>query len=890
MVAKLLAQHTPRYLAVALDTPGPTFRDEIYGEYKANRPPPPPDLAQQMERIVELLRLAGWPVLGRPGVEADDIIASLAAWVLGEQMEAVIVSADKDLLQLVGPRCRLYDVMRERVLGIEETREKLGVAPEQVADWLALTGDRVDNIPGVPGVGAKTATELLRAWGTLQEIYDNLEDIPKPALRRKLQENRAQAELSRALTGLRRDISLVRDVDELMRKPVQAAPLLELAQRLELSRLAQDIGMLTGDKASAQMAAADLSSTAPGQVDASAQVDASIQVEASITAHRATDYLLDNGSLDEGRLRQLFAELEKAELALLDAEEEADCQDRHPRWHLAWPAGVFTFTLQLSASREPGYGEGYRGQGHNGQGHKEASTPDRDDTPSAEERLLRRLLSGRGWRWGAVDGETLRRQASRLQLPVPELSLDFTLGSYLLHSERGPHRLAALAERHPEWWPGGGLSLDRAIAAAQAARAAPALCRCLDETGVGHLLRQVELPLARVLAEMERTGVLLDLELLARLRREAGDELEALEVACKTCAGADFNIQSPRQLESILFDRLALPVIKRTKTARSTDHSVLEELSPLHELPSLILRHRELSKLKATYLDVLPRAVDQATGRLHTRFHQSVAATGRLSSSDPNVQNIPVKGEFGARIRKAFVAPQGWCIMAADYSQIELRVLAHLSGDEQLAGAYRKAADVHVQTACALFDIQPERVTREQRAQAKTVNFAVVYGQSQFALARSLGIERREAKRYIDAFFARYAGVRAYFTRVLEEARERGEVRTLLGRRRGVADLRSKNAHLRAAAERVACNTPVQGSAADILKKAMLDVQSVLEEAKARTRMVLTVHDELVFELFDQEAETLPPKVVAAMCMAVPLDVPLVVDWGCGPNWADAKS
>jgi len=519
-------------------------------------------------------------------------------------------------------------------------------------------------------------------------------------------------------------------------------------------------------------------------------------------------------------------------------------------------------------------------------------------TPLLENSLIPKLaLAKREMVFWARRGVTLRG-----------VRFDPSLASYLLDPSRHAHRLEDVARQELD----GDLSEETAVrgkgkkaltwdevevepVAAYANERADFTYRLselltprMHEGEFERLFYEIELPLAGVLATMELTGIRVDTEPLAKLSEEAGVELERLHAQCTDLAGHDFNVSSPRQLETILFDELDLPVIKKTKTARSTDHEVLEELALLHPLPQAILEHRSLSKLKSTYLDALPREVNPDTGRIHTRYNQLVTATGRLSSSDPNLQNIPIRTEMGRRVRDAFVPKEGWSMLAADYSQIELRVLAHLSRDPALVDAFSRGDDVHVQTACALFGVQPDEVTKSMRGQAKTVNFAVIYGQTQFALARNLKIERSEAKRYIDAFFDQYAGVKSFLDEVVEQARANGLVTTLLGRRRSLADIRSTNHNLRAAAERIARNTPIQGTAADIMKVAMVRIQHEIERRRMQSRMVLTVHDELVFESPPEERETLEKLVVDHMQNAVPLSVPLPVDVGWGANWGAA--
>jgi DNA polymerase-1 len=851
MLLKLLRECEPHGLIVAMDSSQRSFRKELFEAYKANRPPAPPDLQQQMVRVREVVEAWGMAPIEAPGFEADDIIATLVAQAREKGLRVVIVSADKDLLQLVGPDVVMYDTMRDKVFGAEETREKLGVEPGQVRDLLALMGDSSDNVPGVPSVGQKTAAKLLADYGSFEGIYENLESITRKALKAKLTEHREDALASRELVTLRTDVPI--DPDAVTRSYAggNTGALRAILSELELTRLL------------AQLGPASNAESAP-----------------RIEGHYETI------TSAEGLARVVRAVRETGRFALYTVMDIDDpIRAELVGVGVSWLEGVSAY-IPL--------------------GHRYIGAPDHltwDDagpvlTPLLENSLIPKLtLAKRETVFWARRGVTLRG-----------VRFDPSIASYLLDPSRHAHRLEDVARHELD----GDLSEDQAVRgkgkkaltwdevevevvapyanerADFTFRLSELLTPRMHEGEFERLFYDIELPLAGVLATMELTGIRVDTAPLDQLSKEASAELERLHAVCTELAGHEFNVSSPRQLETILFDELDLPVVKKTKTARSTDHAVLEELALLHPLPQAILEHRSLSKLKNTYLDALPREIDPDTGRIHTRYNQLVAATGRLSSSDPNLQNIPIRTEMGRRVRDAFVPETGWSMLAADYSQIELRVLAHLSRDPALVDAFSRGDDVHVQTACALFGVQPEEVTKRMRGQAKTVNFAVIYGQTQFALARNLKIERSEAKRYIDAFFDQHAGVKAFLDDVVEQARANGLVTTLLGRRRSLADIRSTNHNLRAGAERIARNTPIQGTAADIMKVAMVRIQQDLEKQHLRSRMVLTVHDELVFESPPDEHEALQTLVVDGMQNAVPLSVPLPVDIGWGPNWGAA--
>lgn len=835
MFRKLIDELDPRRIVVAMDTKSPTFRKELFEAYKANRPPPPPDLSIQIERIVELVTAWGMNPIGIPGYEADDIIATCVVRARAAGLKVVIVSADKDLLQLIDDETVMYDTMRGTIYGRKETIDRMGVPPEQVRDLLALMGDSSDNIPGVPSVGQKTAAKFLGKYGSLEGIYEHIDEF-KGKTRERLIEYRDVAFLSRDLVALKQDVELPFDPLECRFEGGDLGALRRIFSELEFTALMASL-------------------------------------EPSGNAVEADHALIDDAEELE---RFLLVAREKAELGL-----HCLIEGGNPHHARAYALGLaFDSGLARVVRLED-----------------EATIAALK--PVLENSLIRKYSDD-------IKRDDLALRAYGIRLRGH--AFDTMLASYLLDPSRNSHGIvevvrAELGEEIPsdEQVLGKGakrlavslldtdslLSLS-AVRSDYAMRLARVMGDRMREEPFKTLYHGLELPLAHVLADIEAAGVRLDTELLGRMSKEVGAQIDALEKRCYELAGREFNVGSPRQLEVILFDELKLPVQKRTKTGRSTDQSVLEDLSLLHELPETILEYRTLTKLKSTYLDLLPREVNPETGRVHTSFNQAVAATGRLSSSDPNLQNIPIRTELGRKIRDAFIPREGFWILAADYSQIELRILAHLSRDEALLEAYRTGADVHRQTASALFGVPVEEVDREMRARAKTVNFAVIYGQTEFALARNLKIERSEARRYIEAFFTRYQGVARYMDEAVEEARRRGYAETILERRRNIPDLHSENRNLRAAAERIARNTPIQGSAADIIKRAMVDLHESMRRARYESRILLTVHDELVFEIAPDERDELEPLIREKMEGAAKLDLPLIVEIGYGKNWGEA--
>ena len=845
---KLLKEDDPEYLAVVYDAKGPSFRKELYPEYKANRPPMPEDLIAQQEpirRIVEALGVRGVEV---EGLEADDIIAALTRVARQAGYDVVIVSSDKDFYQLLGDGVRMYDPnpKRETSLNAASIDEKFGLTPAGFLEAQGLMGDSTDNIPGIPGVGEKTAAKLIAQFGTIEELYQRLDEVPQAKLRAKLEENRDSAFLSRDLARLKADAELNLKLEDLVRRPAQTDDLLQIYEDLEFTRFA-----------------AELAPTAKISYEDYHLVTTTEELEALLPELAASERLsvdLETTSLDPMR-----AEIVGLSLA--------------PRPHRAFYIPVGHQTLG-AVQLEPG--------------------PVLDALrPSLEDEKIPKV--GQNIKYDYII-------LARHGVTVFPISDDPMVASYLLDPGAGGHGLDDLCRK---WLGHENITYQQVVGSkkagfetvtpeaardyacedADAALILAGLLReKLEQADLNELYDTLELPLVSILAEMEMNGVGLDRDLLETLSQQMGDRLVESEKRIYALAGREFNINSPKQLGAILFEDLQLPQGKKTqkKTGYSTDVEVLTDLARLHELPAEILNYRTLTKLRSTYVDALAGLIHPDTGRVHTSFNQTVTATGRLSSSDPNLQNIPVRTDEGRRIREAFIPGPGGLILSADYSQIELRILAHYSGDPNLQQAFTSGEDVHTRTAAEIFDVFPALVTPEMRREAKAVNFGIVYGQQAFGLARQLGIERKTAQQYIDQYLKRYAGVKTFMEETMKEARKIGYVTTLMGRRRLLPELKSKNYQARSMAERMAINTPIQGSAADLIKKAMIAVHQAVKKQGLKAKMILQVHDELVFDAPENEIETLTSLVREHMEGAAQLDVPLVVDVSHGKNWAEA--
>ena len=852
MLHKLIGERKPALLAVAMDTKGPTFRDELFDAYKANRGEPPPDLSVQIARSREIVEAYNIPIFQEEGVEADDLIASIAQQTQKKGLFLVIVGADKDLMQLVNDRVVLWDTMRDVVYGPEEVEAKFGVKPSQMRDLLALMGDSVDNVPGVPSIGIKTAAELLRQFGSIDEAYKRLDEIPKKRTREALAQHEAEARLSQQLVSLRDDVPCKLELDKLRYGGADYDKLRRLYNELGFQRMIATIPApeLSRPKAKAEHA----------------------PVFEAVTSAKALEAIAK-------------AAQKKGKLAV-GVETTAK-------------AAMRAALVGISLAIEPGRGF------YVPLLHRYIGAP-KQLTLAEVKQILGPVLADPDIAKIGHDLKYVDVVLGRHGMPLRGIAFDTMMASYLVDPER-IHDLPALAKREldvdlptfdqvtektrSKQLTFDQVSIERATEYAGAGieatlRAAEVLETAVAAAGVASVMRDIEIPLSLVLADMERTGVLVDVRELSRLGEMVQAQIVELEAKCKELAGRDFNVNSPRQLEVVLFDELKLKPIKRTKTARSTDAEVLEQLASEHPLPRLILEHRQLSKLKGTYIDALPALIHPETGRVHCEWSQAVAATGRISSNDPNLQNIPIRTELGRSIRKAFVAPEGMQIVSADYSQIELRVLAHLSKDPVLIDAFRRGQDIHTRTAMEVFGLTADQVEAEHRRRAKAINFGIIYGMGEVALAKRIDVSRAEAAHFIEAYFQRYEAVRRFLDQTLDEARQTGVVHTLFGRRRVLSNIRSANPMLRAAAERIAQNTPIQGTAADLLKIAMIKLARPVVPG---ARMVLTVHDELVFEVPNEHVEEAKERIRETMQNVAELEVPLVVDVSSGPSWGDAK-
>jgi len=882
MLERLVRQCRPALLAIAMDSGRVTFRKEIFDAYKANRPPSPADLKQQMARCEQIVRAFNIPIFKQDGVEADDLIASAVKRAGEHQLKVVIVAADKDLMQLVSEHTIMWDTMRDRVFGIPEVEERFGVRVDQVRDLLALTGDTSDNIPGVPSVGPKTAKELLNEFDTLQGIYDRIDQLKKKGLKDKLIEHREKAFLSQQLVTLKDDCPIEIDKEHLnyggRDVPALKALYAELGFQRQLQALVNEPeGASTGPRTSPTLQLGSQPVPATGMAPI-----ANPSKSASVAPVGAPEITVIT---NKDALNALAAELAQAGQFSIAVETSS-------------PNTLRSALVGIAFSARAGQAV------YVPVGHRYMGCPKQLTLGEVRE-VLGPLLADDQVGKVALDLKRVDVVLSHSGFAFKGYAFDAALAAYLLDPESRNDR-EPLVQRELGVVPTSydsltkkkrgqtldfdELSIEEAsqfvgASAVFAYHLRERLEPRLQEDGLDKLLREVELPLAVLLARMEERGVLVDTAHLGALGRDCEREIARLEAEAHRIAGRAFNVNSPRQLETLLFDELGLKPLRRTKTSRSTDADTLEALADEHPLPKVILEIRQVSKLKGTYIDALPQLLNPNTGRIHTSWEQAVAATGRLSSTDPNLQNIPIRTELGRKIRQAFVPPPGHVLVSADYSQIELRVLAHLSQDAVLLDAFRTGQDIHTRTAMEIFELREEELTREHRTRAKAVNFGVIYGQGDSGLSKSLGIARAEASSFIAAYFRRYEGVRRFMNETLERARAGEAVRSLLGRRRLLPTIRSANRAERLAAERIAMNMPIQGTAADLLKLAMLALK---EPPTPGARMTLSVHDELVFEVPEAEVPEAQAKIKEAMEHVYQLAVPLTVEVGHGANWNDA--
>lgn len=858
MLRKLLEDYSPTQVAVVFDAPGKTFRDEMFEEYKAQRPPMPDDLRAQIEPLYAIIRAMGLPLIIKAGVEADDVIGTLARQAEAEGKHVVISTGDKDMAQLVSEHITLVNTMSNTVYDVAEVQNKYGVGPELIIDLLALQGDSADNIPGVPGVGEKTALALLQGIGGVEAIYANLDKVPELTFRgaktmpKRLEEHRDLAFLSYKLATIKVDCELEETLEDLTIQPSNTAELAQFFTELEFKSWLEELGgeptstkeakearyttIYTKEALSewlerlkkAKLFAFDTETTALDYMSAEL-VGVSFAVEPFEAAYVpvAHDYVGAPEQLErEWVLEQLKPILESPEIKKIGQNLKYDMSVLAPYGiklqGIAYDTMLESYVLDSVASRH-----------------------DMDT-------LARRYLNRPTLSFEEIAGKGAK-QLTFNQIPLEQA------GQYAAEDADITLQL------HQAIWP----QLEKI----------PSLVKVFED---------IELPLLSVLSRMERNGCHIDVQMLRTQSQELATKMAELEAKAHELAEGPFNLSSPKQLGEILFEKQGLPVLKKTpKGAPSTAEAVLAELALEYELPSVIMEYRGLSKLKSTYTDKLPEMVDSA-GRLHTSYHQAVTATGRLSSSDPNLQNIPIRTAEGRRIRQAFTATPGHKIVAADYSQIELRIMAHLSGDESLQQAFAQGLDIHSATAAEVWGLAVDEVSAEMRNNAKAINFGLIYGMSAFGLAKQLGIPRYQAQEYIDTYFERYPGVKSYMETTRELAHEQGYVETLFGRRLYLPEINSRNGMRRQAAERTAINAPMQGTAADIIKRAMLAVDAWLESSGVPARMVMQVHDELVFEVEESAVDTLVTHITQHMEVAAELAVPLVVDVGVGNNWDEA--
>ena len=884
MLKSLIKQYNPTHMAVIFDAKGKTFRDDIYKEYKANRPPMPDELRSQIEPLHAIIKAMGLPVIVEPGVEADDVIGTLAKHATEKGIDTLISTGDKDMAQLVNEHVTLINTMTNQLMDVEGVNTKFGIPPELVIDFLALKGDKVDNIPGVPGVGDKSAQALLNGIGGIDDIYKNLDKIAELSFRgsksmaAKMQEYEEQARLSHTLATISIDLDLDYDVEELMPCQADNEQLRDLFAEFEFKRWHAEVSALLagGDTTTAVAASEDADDS---EQDSSSGSSVDIDKSKYETV------------LDEERFNAWVEKLVNAELFAFDTETTS------LNYMDAELVGV-SFCIEEGEA---------------------AYVPVAHDYPDAPAQLSREFVLDA--LKPILESDTVIKVGQHIKydknvlanydITLNGIGFDTMLESYVLNSTAQRHDMDSLALAylghktiHFEEIAGKGakqltfnqISLEEAgpYAAEDAditLRLHNAIWTKLKEIPeLKNLLIDVEVPLACVLSRMEQEGVLIDSQRLRQQSQDLATRIAELESEVHEEAGEPFNLGSTKQLQHVLFEKMSLPIIKKTpKGAPSTSEDVLQELALEYPLPKKIMEYRGLTKLKNTYTDKLPKMINHRTGRVHTSYHQAVTATGRLSSTDPNLQNIPIRNEEGRRVRQAFVPREGNKFVAADYSQIELRIMAHLSGDKGLLDAFAHGKDIHKATAAEVFGVPLDEVTTEQRRSAKAINFGLIYGMSAFGLSKQLNIPRNEAQKYMDLYFERYPGVLEYMDSTRESAKDKGYVETVFGRRLYLPDIKASNGARRKGAERAAINAPMQGTAADIIKMAMIKVDDwIRKTASDDVTMMMQVHDELVFEIKEDKVETYVSTITALMESAATLNVPLVVEAGVGENWDEA--
>ncbi|MBU4561522.1 DNA polymerase I [bacterium] len=847
MLLKTLKKESPDYMAVCFDYPAPTFRHKEYREYKATRKKSPDELKNQIPLTHEIVRALNLALFEKEGYEADDLIATLSERAKKEGIETVIVTGDKDALQLVDKSTSVLNEPKNILYDEKEVKERIGVTPEQITDFMALMGDQSDNVPGVRGVGPKTATQLIQKYGNIENLYHHLDEI-EGKLKERLKDSRENAFLSKRLVILERNVPLKYEISHCKIKPPKREELLGLLHRLEFRSLI-----------------------------------------AELVTTREEKRVSYSAILSKDDLEKLLKDLGKAPLVSVDFETTG----KDPM--VASLVGISLSLKPFSAYYIP-------------LTHSYLGVPKQLDRKYVLGELKPILENERIRKYGQnIKYEIILLK--RAGIDLKGIYFDTMVASYLLNPAKLNHNLGDIAIEYlgHKMTPIGELigkgKKEITMDQVEIERVTPYACADADivlrlaeimepklkEKGLEELFHKVEMPLVGILAEMEMDGVLIDKEYLGSLSKEFALELKKLEKKIYSLAGEEFNINSPKQLSYILFEKLKLPVIEKTKTGYSTKEAVLRELAPNHKLPNLLIKYRELAKLKSTYIDALPLLINSHTGRVHTSFNQTITATGRLSSSEPNLQNIPIRTELGRKIRKAFIPQKGYILLSADYSQIDLRVLAHISKDEALRDAFFKDEDIHSRTACEIFGLSKEEVTPELRRMAKTVNFGLSYGMSPFGLSRDLGISLKEAEKYITKYFERYSGVKKYIEEIIEEAKKKGYVTTLLKRRRYIPEINHPDPRLSNFAKRAAINTPIQGTSADIIKVAMLEISERIKKEALKTKMIIQIHDELLFEVPEDEVGKISRLAKEIMEGAIELEVPIRVDIKTGRNWAEIQ-
>ncbi|WP_394752036.1 DNA polymerase I [Crenothrix sp.] len=867
MLRKLIADYHSDYITVVFDAPGKSFRNDLYDQYKANRPPMPDDLRDQIAPLHEVIRAMGLPLIMIPHVEADDVIGVFAQQAERHGFKVIISTGDKDMAQLVNDNIMLENTMTNTRMDRQGVIDKFGVKPEQIVDYLALIGDSSDNIPGIPKVGPKTAVKWLAQYGSIANLVAAAHEITGK-IGDNLRDNLPQLALSQQLATIKCDLDLPYSIDDLKQQPMKVAEL-----KMLLSELGFSSWLKTLDNITPPVAVINAVVDNPGP---------EVVVEALDTTYETV--------LTLQRFDHWLAQLEQAELFAFDTETTS----------LDYTKALI---VGVSFAVTPGHAA-YVPLAHDYPG-----VPDQLDRTTVLEKLRPLLENPAKAKLGQnlkYDNHVLANHGIHLR----GMAHDTMLASYVLNSTASKHNMDDLAKHYL-----GVDTIHYHDVAGKGAKQIPFKEVNIEQAGpyaaedaditlrlhevlsaklaaipsLQHLYASLEIPLIAVLARIEANGVLIDISMLAQQSMELASHISALEQQAHDLAGQSFNLGSPKQIQEILYNKQKLPVLKKTPTGQpSTDEGVLQELALTYPLPKLLIDHRSLSKLKSTYTDKLPQQINDKTGRIHTSYHQAVAATGRLSSSDPNLQNIPIRSEEGRKIRQAFIAPSGYQIVAADYSQIELRIMAHLSADAGLLAAFNEGLDVHKATAAEVFGVALDQVSNDMRRSAKAINFGLIYGMSAFGLAQQLGLPRNQAQSYIELYFSRYPGVKQYMDSIREQAKEQGYVETLFGRRLYLPEINSRNAARRQYAERTAINAPMQGTAADIIKHAMLTTDAWLLEAKPDAKMIMQVHDELVFEIAIDQLESCTAQIRVLMAGAAKLSVPLIVDIGVGHNWDEA--